>query len=89
MVAYSISSSKIGPEDPEQLAAFVQTMGLTMTVLLDVSTDTYTDYYINDPDAFSPYPREYIIGKDGKIAYLSSNIDIPAMQAVIETELAK
>ena len=86
-MAYAISSSRIGEEDPVQLAAFASTMGLTMPVLFDQTDDTYNDYSINDPDAFSPYPREFIIDKDGTILYASSNIDIPAMKAVIEGAL--
>jgi peroxiredoxin len=89
LVFYSISSSRIGPEDPDQLAAFVAAMGLTMPVLFDSSSETYYDYYINDPDAFSPYPREFVISKEGIIQYASSNVDVPALQAVIEAELAK
>jgi len=84
LVAYSISSSIIGPENEEQLTAFADTMGLTMPVLFDPSPNTYNDYYIEVADAFSPYPRQFIIDKDGNIAYASSNIDIPAMTDVIQ-----
>ena len=86
-MAYAISSSRIGEEDPIQLTSFAATMGLTMPVLFDQTDDTYNDYAITDPDAFSPYPREFIIDKNGVIIYASSNIDIPAMKAVIESAL--
>jgi len=84
---YSISSSRIGQEDPAQLSSFAQTMGLTMPVLLDDTSDTYYDYYIESPDAFSPYPREFVIGKDGRIVFAASNIDIPAIQTAVESAL--
>jgi len=85
--AVAISSSTIGPEDPLVLADYVAGMGLTMPVLLDVTTSVYDDYYIVDPDSFAPYPREFIIGTDGTILYTSTTIDVEAMSAVLDSVL--
>lgn len=85
---FAISSSVIGPEDPDSLQAFIDGMGLTMPVLLDSDGALYSDYYINDPNSFAPYPREYIIDPTGTIIYTSSNVDIEAMQAVLDGEFS-
>jgi peroxiredoxin len=86
---FAISSSVIGPEDLDNLAAFTTSMGLTMPILIDSDAQLYDDYSINDPDAFSPYPREYIIDSSGTVIYTSSNIDIVAMQEVLDQQLGQ
>lgn len=85
--AVAISSSTLGPEDPLALANYVATMGLTMPVLLDVTSAVYDDYRIFDPDAFAPYPREYIIDRDGTVLYTDSTIDVAAIAAVLDAAL--
>ncbi len=85
--AVAISSSTIGAEDPDALADYVDGMGLTMPVLLDVTTSVYDDYYIVDPEAFAPYPREVIVGADGTILYTSGTIDTAAIAAVLDAAL--
>jgi hypothetical protein len=85
--AVAISSSTIGPEDPITLGAYVDAMGLTMPVLLDVDVSVYQDYFINDPDAFAPYPREYIIDGNGTVLYTDASIDTAAIAAVLDSVL--
>lgn len=85
--AVAISSSTIGPEDPILLAAYIDGMGLTMPVLLDVSTSVYQDYLIVDPDAFAPYPREYIVDGTGTVLYTDAGLDIAAISAVLDSVL--
>jgi peroxiredoxin len=87
LVAFAISSSTIGPEDPVALAAYVETMGLTMTVLADYDVTVYDDYFLSDPDAFAPYPREFIVDRDGVIIYADATIDVDAISAVLDAEL--
>jgi hypothetical protein len=82
--AVAISSSTIGPEDPILLAAYIDGMGLTMPVLLDVSTSVYDDYFIVDPDQFAPYPREYIVDGNGTVLYTDAGLDIAAISAVLD-----
>ncbi len=84
LVAYAISSSTIGPENPQDLAEYVEGMKLTMTVLADYDVTVYYDYRINDPDAYAPYPREYVVDRDGTIVYMDSNIDVVALNALLE-----
>lgn len=89
MAAFAISSSVIGQEDPADLRQYVDGLGLTMTVLADYDAALYDQYRFDDPDSFAPYPREIIIGKDGRVAYVKGTLDLEAMEAVIEQELAK
>ena len=85
--AVAISSSTIGPEDPVLLEAYIDGMGLTMPVLLDVDTSVYQDYMIEDPDSFAPYPREYIIDGNGTVIYTDASLDIAAISAVLDSVL--
>ena len=85
--AVAISSSTIGPEDPILLAAYIEGMGLTMPVLLDVTTSVYQDYLIVDPDQFAPYPREFIIDGNGTVLYTDAGIDTAAIAAVLDSVL--
>ena len=87
LLAWSLSSSVIGTEDPDNLAGYVEGLGLTMPILLDASTTVYDDYRIESEEGFAPYPREYIIGRDGTLLYLAADIDVPAMQAILDAEL--
>ena len=89
LVMFAISSSIIGVENEASLQSFVQSMGLSMPVLLDSDGTVYDDYYINDPSAFAPYPREYIIDPSGTIIYTSSNVDIDAIQAVLDQQFSQ
>ncbi|MFK7931652.1 MAG: TlpA family protein disulfide reductase [Myxococcota bacterium] len=89
VAAFAISSSIIGTENPDDLRQYVEGLGLTMTVLVDYDATLYDDYDFTDPDAFAPYPREIIIGRDGRVAYLRGTLDVESMKAVIEAELAK
>jgi peroxiredoxin len=85
--AVAISSSTIGPEDPNTLGDYIDGMGLTMPVLLDVDVSVYQDYFIVDPDAFAPYPREFIIDGNGMVLYTDASIDVEAISAVLDSVL--
>lgn len=87
LAAVAISSSTIGAEDPVLLGDYVDGMGLTMPVLLDVTTSVYQDYFIVDPEAFAPYPREFIVDVDGTILYTSATVDTEAIAAVLDSVL--
>jgi peroxiredoxin len=89
VVGFAISSSIIGREDPDDLRQFVAGMGLTLTVLADYDATLYDEYRFDDPEAFAPYPRDFVVGRDGRIAYLKATLDVDAMNAVIEAELAR
>lgn len=83
----ALASSYTDPETPEAIAAFVEDMGLTMPVAHDLTGEVYEDWHIDDPESFSPYPRQYIIGPDGRFLYLSATIDVEAVRQVVEAAL--
>lgn len=84
---FAVSSSTIGATDPETLADFAEGMGLTMPVLSDADSTVYYDWYVNDPDAYAPYPREFIVDRDGYVIFVDTSIDVDAISAVITAEL--
>ena len=67
------------------IADFVRQFQLTYPVLSGTQ-DLYNDYRIGGSH-ISPYPRDFIIGKDGLIAYASDEYDPAAMIQVIESEI--
>lgn len=82
--AFAISSNTLGPDDRDTVAAFTAEMGLTMTVLLDYDVDVYEEWRMADADGFAPYPREFIVDRDGTIAYAAATIDPVALAEVLD-----
>ena len=87
LTAFAISSNILAPDDPQTVEAYVTEMGLTMTTLVDYDVTVYDAYRINDADGFAPYPREFVIDRDGRIAYAAATIDPPALAAVLDSLL--
>ena len=71
----------------DALSQWIVDYQITMTVLADWEGDVYRDWDIDDPDSYAPYPREFIIDKQGNVAYIDSNIDVEALNATIEAAL--
>ena len=76
-----------------QISQFVIDNGLTFPILKDTRSGPgigtgviYDQYYI--PNQGSPYPRDFIIGRDGNVYYVNNEIDTEYMIAVIEMLLA-
>lgn len=65
--------------------AFVRQFQITYPILLGNSQ--LQNQYNLAGSHVSPYPRDYIIGKNGLIAYAADEFDPEAMIAVIEKEL--
>lgn len=65
--------------------AFIRQFQLTYPVLL--GTNQLKTQYELTGSHVSPYPRDFIIGKNGLIAYAADEFDSEAMIAVIEKEL--
>ena len=47
------------------------------------------DWSDPDLDAFAMYPRNFVIDRQGKLAYASSRVDTEGLIAAIEGALAK
>ena len=79
----------INTSNQNQINSFVNENSLTFPILFDPGSsggvqggDTYDDYYM--PNDGSPYPRDFIIDKDGIIQYANNEIDTEWMLYVLE-----
>lgn len=62
-------------------------LGLTFPVLFDQGGVVHESYAMQTGFQGTVYPQDWIIGTDGKVAYVNSGYDNEAMAAVIEEEL--
>ncbi|MBD3232671.1 MAG: T9SS type A sorting domain-containing protein [candidate division Zixibacteria bacterium] len=69
-------------ESEETVREFVEQFGVTFPVLLD--GESYNEY--RQP-GISPYPLDYIIDRDGLVAYFKTEYDPTEMHAVIDSIL--
>ena len=70
-------------ESEETLDSFMEETGVTFEVVWDQSTYGMYDW----PVAPSPFPRQVLIGTDGKITYLASEHRPDDLVAAIEAAL--
>ena len=84
---YSPSSDGLSAE-ASLIEQWITDYQITMTVLTDWGGDVYSEWKITDPDSYAPYPREYLIDRQGNISYISSDIEVDDMRAAIEAALA-
>ena len=77
----------IGPNDDlATLINFRDQMGLTFPILFD-QNGTVHEQYSQLTQVPSAFPEDWIIGADGKVAYVNNIFDVDAMVAIIESEL--
>ncbi len=84
LTAFAISSNVLGVDDPTNVENYVDEMGLTMTTLVDYDVRLYDDYRLSETTAFAPYPREFIVDRDGTIAYAAATLDPAALAEVLD-----
>ena len=73
-------------DEPESTVEdFINEFGITFPVLL--ATASLQNQYELASNSVAPYPRDFIIGRDGLFAYVSDFYDPDAMIEVIENEL--
>jgi len=76
----------INVDEPESTVEdFINEFGITFPVLL--GTTALQNQYELARNTVAPYPRDFIIGRDGLFAYVSDFYDPDAMIEVIENEL--
>ena len=75
-----------GGESEEDVKAFIEQTLCTFPILWDQTPPTMKQFAF--PPSISPYPRQVVIGKDGKVVYLNSEYDEDALRSAIETALA-
>ena len=74
-----------GQDSPGDLQVFVDAFQISFPLLLDVGT-TYTAY--RQSGAVSPFPLDYVIDRNGNVAYFSTEYEPEKMVQVIDTLLA-
>jgi len=74
-------------DDAESLATFADQLGLTYPVLFDADGAVYDAYTQQTAFTQTIYPQEWIIGADGRVAYVSNGYAHDEVAAVIEAEL--
>jgi peroxiredoxin len=80
----------IGSQDDfVTLEGFTKQMGLTFPVLWDDGAVVKADYDPGKTPTNSVYPQDWIVGVDGRIAYVGTSYEPEEMFAVIDAELAK
>jgi len=75
-----------GSEDEETVARFLDQTGVTFPVVWD-SPRSYTRFAW--PQAISPFPRQALVGRDGRIKYLASEHNNEALRAAVTEALAE
>lgn len=85
VVVWGIASQ----DDRAQVQAFKSQMGLTFPVLFDGSGAVLDQYGRLRHGFGTIYPQDYIVGIDGKVAYVNAGYAPDEMVQVIEAELAR
>ena len=87
MVVWAIASAE--QDDGQMLDAFIDALGIEMPVLVDDGGVVHAEYEQEDPFPTGAYPQQWIVGTDGRIAYMHNEFEYDAVVAIIEAELAE
>lgn len=74
-------------EAQEVVRDFRDYFGLTFPILLDSDGAVIEDYSQAAAFPTAAYPQDWIIGADGKVAYVNNGYEPDEMRAVIEEQL--
>ena len=72
----------------ESLIAYRDDLGLTFPILVDETGAVHEAYSQQTAFGGTIYPQDWIIGSDGRVAYINNGYDPEAMQAILEADLA-
>ena len=64
-------------------------MGLSFPILYDHNIEVQKAFFRLELVILSPYPKDFIVGVDGKIRYVNKKFDSEEVISVIEEELEK
>lgn len=83
-MVFAISST----DDLETLQRFRDQMGITFPILHDADGSVSAQYtQLKAEGVASAYPEDWVIGSDGRVAYVNNGYDPDQMIAIIEAEL--
>jgi hypothetical protein len=68
--------------DANELSEFREVFGMRFLGLIDPSSGVYNSWRVPDPTA--PYPQDYIIDQQGRVAYWNDQYDPQAVIATID-----
>lgn len=74
-----------GGESEVDVRAFIEQTLCTFPFMWDATPPTMNEF--SWPSGISPYPRQAVIGRDGKVVYLNSEYDDGSLRAAIEAAL--
>ena len=72
----------------DSLIAYRDDLGLTFPILVDESGAVHDAYSQQTAFGGTIYPQDWIIGSDGRVAYIHNGYDPEAMHAILEAELS-
>ena len=79
----------IGSEDSESaLLNFRDSFGLTYPILYDGNGQVHAQYNLQSAFPTAAYPQDWVIGTDGRVAYVNNGYEPDEIAAVVEQELA-
>lgn len=84
LIVLGLSGDGLGSESLATVKAFKEQTGVTFPLLLG---DTTKQLYAETNGAITPYPLDVIADKSGTIVYLRNEVDVAAMEAVVEAAL--
>lgn len=74
-------------EDPDVVRRFSESLGVTFPVLVDETGEVSFDYDQVFPFPTGAYPRDYVIGTDGRIVYANNEPDVEAIEQAVSDAL--
>ena len=75
-------------EAAETVRGYTEALGLTYPILLDEDGVVQMSYMMQAAFDTAAYPQDWVIGTDGRVAYVNNGYEPDEIAAVVEQELA-
>lgn len=76
-------------EGAQQVRSYTEMLGVTFPILLDQDGSVARDYNLLFAFPTGAFPRDFVVGTDGRIVYANNEPDVEAIEQVIVDELAE
>ncbi len=77
----------ISEEDPATLESFANQLDLSFPILVDEGGAVLDQYSQQLAFLWTAYPQDWVVGADGRVAYVNNTYQPDELEAVIEREL--
>ena len=74
-------------EGAQQVQDYTEMLGVTFPILLDINGSVSRDYNLLFAFPTGAFPRDFVVGTDGRIVYANNEPDVEAMEQLIVDEL--